>query len=118
MKSKSTKISKKLFDRAVEEESVRNHLCLLELQLAELKKKKSYVTVDFYRTRIIPTYKGERYEHFYRIRFFIGVTNLKKLKPKYHRELRFLFLHPWSVSPSLGFPVSFSKFPFGGNKNK
>ncbi|QHN86068.1 uncharacterized protein DS421_16g542780 [Arachis hypogaea] len=38
MKSKSTKAPKKLSDRAAEEESVRNHLCLLEFQLAELKR--------------------------------------------------------------------------------
>ncbi|QHO38473.1 uncharacterized protein DS421_4g120680 [Arachis hypogaea] len=70
MKSKSTKILEELFDRAAEEENVRNCMCLLELQLAELKKKWSYITINIYRTKIMLTYRGERYEHFYQIRFF------------------------------------------------
>ncbi|QHO07484.1 uncharacterized protein DS421_14g464060 [Arachis hypogaea] len=80
MKSKSSKAPKKLSDRAAEGESIRNRLCFLELQLAELKGKRSYVTVNFYRTKIMPICRGGGYEHFYRIRFLIGVTNLKKLK--------------------------------------
>ncbi|QHO39635.1 uncharacterized protein DS421_4g130890 [Arachis hypogaea] len=84
MKSKSTKVSEKLSDRATEEKNVKNRLCLLELQLAELKRKGSYITVSFHRTKITSTRRGERYKHFYRIRFFIGVTNLKKLKLKTH----------------------------------
>ena len=65
MKSKSSKAPEKLSDWVAEGESVRNRLCFLELQLAELKGKRSYVTVNFYRTKITPTRKGGRYKHFY-----------------------------------------------------
>ncbi|QHO15153.1 uncharacterized protein DS421_10g292460 [Arachis hypogaea] len=102
MKSKSTKSSKKLSDRAAKEKSVRNRVCLLELQLVELKGKRSYVTVNFYRIKVTPTCKGGRYEHFYWIRFFIRVTDRKKSKPEDQRRFG-------SLSFSLGqFSFSYS----------
>ncbi|QHO00163.1 uncharacterized protein DS421_13g404140 [Arachis hypogaea] len=70
MKSKSTKILEELFDRAAEKENVRNHLCFLELQLVEVKRKESYVTINFYQTKITLTCRRGGYEHFYRIKFF------------------------------------------------
>ncbi|QHO16745.1 uncharacterized protein DS421_10g306170 [Arachis hypogaea] len=93
MKSKSTKAPEKLSDRAAEEESFRNHLCLLKLQLAELKEKRSYVTVNFHRSKVTPIRRRGGYEHFYRIRFFIGVTDLKKSKSKTLWSWRFSLPH-------------------------
>ncbi|QHO02189.1 uncharacterized protein DS421_13g421710 [Arachis hypogaea] len=60
MKLKSMKVLEKLFDRAAGEESVKNHLCFLKIQLAELKGKRSYVTVSLHRTKIMPTCREGR----------------------------------------------------------
>ncbi|QHO00195.1 uncharacterized protein DS421_13g404410 [Arachis hypogaea] len=53
-------------------------MCFLELQVAELKGKRSYVTVNFYRTKVMPMCREGEYEQFYRIKFFIGITDRKK----------------------------------------
>ncbi|QHO02565.1 uncharacterized protein DS421_13g424870 [Arachis hypogaea] len=80
MKSKLSKAPEKLFHRAAEGESVRNRMCFLKLQLTELKGKRSYVIVNFHRSKVTPIRRGGGYEHFYRIKFFIGVMDLMKLK--------------------------------------
>lgn len=89
MNSKLTKILKKLFDRAAEEENVKNRLCLIELQLAKIERKWNYVTVNFYQIKVMPTCKGRGYKHFYWIRFFIGVMDQNKSKKKIKRNSRF-----------------------------